>query len=280
LTTKKKLPVTMIGAGAVGSALALALYKKKFTLRAVVSKNGESARRLGRRLHSPYGSVRSIPGLEAEGILFLAVPDNEIKHVARLLSQNRTDFSGSIVFHCSGALSSEVLSPFRKKGAAVGSFHPLQTFPGGKSDSGTLKNIWIGIEGDKKATTLGRFLARELGAHSLILSPKQKILYHIAAVFSSNYFVTLLSVVEDLGERLGLPRNKVLSMFEPLVLRSFLNAKTHSAAIALTGPIARGDFHTVRRHRWALAAGGLRRISDLYAALAKETAILAAKKVL
>lgn len=270
----------MIGAGAVGSALALALHKRNFTLHAVFSKNGESARRLGRKVHALYGSVRSIPRLEAGGILFLAVPDDEIRNAARLLSQKGADFSGSVVFHCSGALSSKVLSPFKKKGAAIGSFHPLQTFPGAKADPGALKNIWIGIEGDKKAIILGKFLARELGARSLILSPEQKVLYHIAAVFSSNYFVTLLSVVEELGERVGLRRQMVVSMFEPIILRSYLNAKTHTAATALTGPIARGDLRTVRRHRSALTAGGLGRISNLYAALAKETAVLATKKVM
>ncbi len=278
LSQKKNLPITIIGAGAVGSALALALHNRNFIVRLVVSKRGASARRLGQKLDAPYGTLRALHGIEPGGILFLTVPDDEISGVARLVSQRGADFTGTIVYHCSGALASDVLSPLRLKGAAVGSFHPLQTFPGTNADPEALSNIWIGIEGDRKATALGKHLARELGSRALVLSPQQKILYHIAAVFSSNFFTTILSVVEELGGRLGLPRNTVMSMYEPIILRSYMNAKLNSAANALTGPIARGDFRTVRRHRSALKAGGMERIADLYGALAKETKVLASKK--
>jgi predicted short-subunit dehydrogenase-like oxidoreductase (DUF2520 family) len=278
LSPKKNLPITIIGAGAVGSALALALHKRKFTLRLVVSHKEESARRLGRKVHAFYGTQRSMPGFEPGGIFFLAVPDDEIEGVARWVAHTGTDFTRSIVFHCSGALSSDLLSPLRRKGAAVGSFHPLQSFPGTKADPQALEKIWIGIEGDRKAKEFGRYLARELRSRSIILSPQQKTLYHLAAVFSSNFLVTILSVVEELGGELGLSRNRVMSMVEPILLRSFMNAKLNSAATALTGPIARGDLRTVRKHRSALRAGGMKRIAALYTALARETAVLASKK--
>jgi predicted short-subunit dehydrogenase-like oxidoreductase (DUF2520 family) len=278
LRAKKKLPITIIGAGPVGTALAIALKRKQYPLQLVLSRKGKSAKTLGRRVLAPYASMRSTERIVAEGIIFIAVPDDEIKNVVQTLSRRFEDFSRSIIFHTSGALSSEGLSQLKRKGASVGSFHPLQTFPKSGVSSGRLKNIWIGIEGDSRAVGAAKRIAQDLDAHPILLSAGQKTLYHIAAVFGSNYFATLLSVIEELGKRIQVPRKKMIAMVEPLILQSLMNVKNTSAAAALTGPIARGDFGTVRKHRMELNKKGLKHISHLYAALAKETSRIASRK--
>ena len=279
LRAKKKFPVTIIGAGPVGSALALALKKKEYPVRVVFSRKGKSAKALGQRILALHARLRSTKRFGVEGIIFIAVPDDEIDNVVQILSRSHEDFSRSIVFHTSGALSSKILSPLERKGATVGSFHPVQTFPKSTVTSGWLENIWIGIEGDKKAVVAARRIVHDFAARSFVLSSRQKVLYHVAAVFSSNYFVTLLSVVEELGKRIHLRRRKLISIFEPLILQSLMNVKKSSAASALTGPIARGDVQTLKRHRLELGKKGLRNISQLYSALAKETSRLASRKV-
>ena len=278
MSSKRLPPVIIVGSGAVGTALALALHKHRYPVLTVVSKSGRSARRLGRRIHSSYGRLRSLALPKSGGIIFLAVPDDEIRSAANLLSQQQIDFSRSIVFHCSGALVSDELAELKKKGASVGSFHPLQTFVRRSSSSDNLRGIWIGIEGDRAAIARGEHIAKDIGAHSLVLSRKQKVLYHIAAVFSSNYLVTLLSVVEELGTRIRLPQRKVVTIFKPLILESISNVNRLTAAGSLTGPIARGDLRTVRKHRAELNKRGLGRISLLYDALAKATVHLASKR--
>jgi len=279
LRAKKKLPVTIIGAGAVGSALALALWKKKYPIRVVLSKNGRSAKTVGQSVHAPHARLQAVKHFIAEGMIFIIVPDDEIKSVVLLLSRRCKDFSRSIVFHTSGALSSKLLSLVKRKGATVGSFHPVQTFTKSDNTSQRLQNIWIGIEGDKKAIAAGEKIAHDVGAWPFVLSSEQKALYHIAAVFSSNYIVTLLSIVEELGKRIHLSRRKTISIFEPLILQSFENVKKYSAASALTGPIARGDVHTLKRHRYELKKRSMDHIIHLYSTLAMETSRLASKKV-
>jgi len=280
LSAQQKLPITIIGAGPVGTALALALKQKKYPLRLVLSKRGKSANVLGRRLRAPHGRLQSEEFEGVDGIVFIAVPDDEIENVVRILSRRFGDFSRSIVFHTSGALSSGGLSRLKQKGASVGSFHPLQTFPKSGNTSGRLKNIWIGIEGDHKAVKTAQRVVRDLGARAILLSAGQKTLYHVAAVFASNYFITLLSVIEELGARIRVPRKKILAMLEPLILQSLMNVKISSAAAALTGPIARGDFGTVRNHRRELSRRGLEHISQLYGALAKETSRVVSRKAM
>jgi predicted short-subunit dehydrogenase-like oxidoreductase (DUF2520 family) len=275
LALSKKLPVTIIGAGAVGSALALALHKKHYDIGTVISKSGRSARLLGRKVHASQTGI--LPTcVPVDGIIFIAVPDDEIKNVVHELSKRQNDFSGAVIFHTSGALSSEALMALRKKGAVVGSFHPLQTFP--KRNAVDLLGVTVAIEGDRKAVNCGKRIARRLGSRPFVLSSEEKVLYHIAAVFGSNYVVTLLSVVEELGKHIGVSQRNVVSMFEPLVLQSVKNVRNHSAALALTGPIARGDVHTIKRHRDVLKMKELKHISVLYSALAKATARLALKE--
>jgi predicted short-subunit dehydrogenase-like oxidoreductase (DUF2520 family) len=277
LTPRRTLPITIIGAGAVGYALALSLHKKQYFIRAVFSKTGKSAKLLGKKVGASQSGILSTQDRN-NGVFFIAVPDDEIKNVVRRLIHHQSDFSGSLVFHTSGALSSDVLLPLKKKGAAVGSFHPLQTFPRSKIGSVNLREIFVAVEGDRKAVAAGKRIARGIEARPFVLSSQQKVLYHIAAVFGSNYFVTLLSVVEELGLRIGVPQRKIISMIKPLILQSLNNVRTQSASSALTGPIARGDARTINKHRSALKTKKLRHISELYTALAKATTRLASKK--
>ena len=277
LTPRKTLPITIIGAGAVGHALALSLHKKHYFIRAVFSKSGKSARLLGKKVEAARSGILSTQARNS-GIFFITVPDDEIKNVVRRLLHRGSDFSSSLVFHTSGALSSDVLLPLKRKGAMVGSFHPLQTFPKSQIGSVYFQEIFVAVEGDRKAVAAGKRIARRIGARPFVLSSQQKVLYHIAAVFGSNYFVTLLSVIEELGLRIGVPQRKMVAMIEPLILQSFQNVRMESASSALTGPIARGDVRTISRHRSVLKTKKLRHIFELYTALAKATMRLASKK--
>ena len=278
MTRRSSLPVTIVGAGQVGCALAVGLKSRGHSVRYVASRNRNSARFVGRIVHARFGPLDALPRPIPPSIYFLAVPDDEIHRVTAQLARMSVDFSGSVAFHCSGALASDVLQPLREKGAAVGSLHPLQTFAARKGDATLLEHIWFGLEGDRRAVSLGRDIVRELQSRVILLQPEQKALYHIAAVFASNYFVTLLSVVEDIGGKLGLSRRQTMLMFGPIIQRTLENVKEKSAAAALTGPIARGDVRTLRRHRSALRTSGEKSIARLYETLAEHTQRLAGKK--
>jgi predicted short-subunit dehydrogenase-like oxidoreductase (DUF2520 family) len=103
-------------------------------------------------------------------------------------------------------------------------------------------------------------------------------LYHIAAVFSSNYIVTLLSVVEELGSQFGLEEHETISLFKPLLETTIENVRRMGATHALTGPIARWDVETIRRHTNALSNKKFSGILSLYASLGLATARLASQQ--
>jgi len=154
-------------------------------------------------------------------------------------------WTGRIVAHCSGFLTSDELVSIRKKGGSVASFHPLQTFTNG-SDSDGFKDINISLEGDPKAVELLQKVILDLEANVLFLDQNQKSILHISAVFLSNYLITLGSIAERLIQK-SIP-GRDLSLLHPLLLQTASNLAKNKPAWALTGPVSRGDVQTVSKH--------------------------------
>ena len=269
-----KKRITIIGAGSVGTALALACSKEGYEIAAVYSRNASDAVKLARRVSAGEASALVDRRKPISGMVFLTVPDDAVAAAAATMAAQQKHWKGVTVYHTSGALASPALSALKKSGASTGSFHPLQTFPK-QGKPGTLGNVHVCVEGDAAAVSAGKNLASELGAHPFVLTEKQKVLYHIAAVFSPNYVVTLLSIVEKLGSQFGLEERATISLFRPLLETTIENVYRMGATHALTGPIARWDVETIRRHTNALSNKKFNGILSLYASLGLATVRLA-----
>jgi predicted short-subunit dehydrogenase-like oxidoreductase (DUF2520 family) len=213
--------------------------------------------------------------LPSDGIVFIAVPDDALREVVSRLCADQRATSTAVVLHTSGALPGEILAPLRQFGAAIGSFHPLMLFPRGRSTGNEFTDCPIAIEGDKRATSLALKMARALKAKPFSIPIEKKTLYHIAAVFASNYFVTLLSAVERTAAALNIPREEIVALFQPLIRQTLDAVVRTSPHAALTGPIARNDRDTIRRHLDALRDLGDEDTLALYIELGLATARLA-----
>ena len=96
----------------------------------------------------------------------------------------------------------------------------------------------------------GVWLAETLGLRPFALADDRRAVYHAGAAMASNFLVTLYRAAAGLFEDAGAPPEALV----PLMQRTIENG------FELTGPIARGDWETVDRHRAALhgtAAGTL-----------------------
>ncbi len=244
----RRFNVSLIGAGKVGTTLALLFRRSGNNIVAVVSRNRDSAKRCGRIVSCRNCSddLSAIPS--STNLILIAVPDRSIRSVAASIARLPLRFSTSVVFHTSGVHTSEELAPLASRGATVLSLHPMQTFPMQRSIDGQLrsmKGISYGIEGPSRSLIIGKQLVRSLGGIPLVVPKDAKILYHCACVIASNYAVTLVGAVEAISRTFA--RGKVDS-FKPLVETSFANAFATGARNALTGPIARGDIEVVAKH--------------------------------
>jgi predicted short-subunit dehydrogenase-like oxidoreductase (DUF2520 family) len=267
--------VAIIGAGALGTVLARRLAERGYDVAAVFSRTEATARRLAEQVGAPMAGT-DLADLPPEiRLVFCCVPDDAIAAVARRLATAQSAWSGRIVAHTSGALTASILAPLKEQGAAVLSFHPLQTFQV-ESAPGVLQDIYIGVEGDTEAVDQGRRLARDLGARPVTLTAEAKMRYHLAAAVASNYTVTLMALVNEVLASVGLSRQKSLALVRPLVEGTWQNLQRHLPEDALTGPIARGDRATVQGHLDALT-GHLSHLIPAYVVLGAETVRVAVR---
>jgi predicted short-subunit dehydrogenase-like oxidoreductase (DUF2520 family) len=215
-----------------------------------------------------FRDTAAVPSDEPTAIL-ITVPDTAIEEVARDLSQR--GLSCRIpVLHTSGALAGEPLEALRRAGHPTGSLHPLASVTDATAGE-RLVGAWFGVEGDPGARELADRLVSALDGFRLDVDPDQKPVYHAAAVFASNYVVTLLSIAERLLVSSGVQAETAREATAALAAGAVANCRERGAAAALTGPIARGDIGTVRLH--------LERLSGperaLYSVLAAQTLELA-----
>jgi predicted short-subunit dehydrogenase-like oxidoreductase (DUF2520 family) len=162
------------------------------------------------------------------------------------------------VAHTSGATSVAALLPCERAGATTLVFHPLQTFSDPLTGCDRFRGTAIavtpsGSPPDPAAADLGFRLADLLGAKPFLLADDKRALYHVAATFACNYLVTLEHHAQLLFIAAGLPRDEALSLFLPLVKATLDNVEAQGPVEALTGPLSRGDVHTIAGHLAALA---------------------------
>ena len=192
-----------------------------------------------------------------DGIVFLTVPDAVIGEVAARFSA--TDPAPAVSFiHLSGALTLDVLAPLR--GHSVGSFHPLQSFPFPREPD-AFRGIAIAVDASTPALLhkLQR-LARELGARPRKVAADERVLYHAAAVYASNFVLAAFSEGVRQLMRIGWSEQDATRALLPLLDGVVANIRRKGVTRALTGPIRRGDADTVRRHLEALDRPDLYRI--------------------
>lgn len=252
--TQPSISVTIIGLGAVGSALSDSLRHLGYP---IIS---EWTRNEGTLWDSETGKQqtlnRSLPRKENElgDWLFITTPDDQISKVCEELSELSLDWSQRFVIHCSGGLSSDVCKSLSDKGAKTASMHPIQTFTRIPADTPDkiaevrkrFEDITISLEGDDELTGLLEKLAKQLGANPLRINAQQKQQIHLSAVFASNYMVSLMATAEKILKESGIEEG--LQILHPLISRTLANIIEKGPEDALTGPVSRGDVSTVKAH--------------------------------
>ena len=267
-------PVALVGAGALGTALAQRLIDRGVAVSAVVSRTGTSAARVaqglpGARFGTDLALVADAP------VVVLCVPDAALPGVARKLAETAGPWANRLVLHTSGVLPAAVLAPLAEAGAAVASFHPAQAFAPGTPAS-AFEGVPVVLEGPPRAVAAGRLLARTLGLHPVELPAGGKATYHLALALVSNYTVTLAALSTEVLGTLGIALPDALALVRPLLDGTVQNLHRSLPERALTGPIARGDVDTVARHLDVLQ-DALPHLVPVYAALATETVRVAVR---
>jgi predicted short-subunit dehydrogenase-like oxidoreductase (DUF2520 family) len=303
ISPSKPIPsVAIIGAGRLGTALALALSQNGYRIAALVARRTPRAR-LAARAISPrplaLGASR-LDSLPDTDIILITTPDDQIAEVATRLaqafvmrhdgSQRRSSSDDNapsskrrltrVVLHASGALASDALAPLGEHAFSIASLHPLISVSDAESGARNLPGAFYCLEGEARALREARRIVRALGGQSFSIAARDKSLYHAAAVITSGHTVALFSLATALLARCGLSETRARRVLLPLLASTLANLATRTPVDALTGTFARADLTTVRKHLAALqtaCAPGSDALA-IYALLGEHSLQLAARR--
>ncbi len=242
------MKIGFIGAGTVGTALAIKLNEQGYSVVAVNSRTRASAEKLAQAVPCCKVCNTKQAVADATDMVFITTPDAAISTV---VSEIKWHHNQSVV-HCSGADSTDILLPAKKMGAEIGAFHPLQTFASVKHALENLPGTTFAIEAESALKNTLKEMATALKGDAIELKAEDKIIYHAAAVMVCNYLVTLVKLADDLWQTFGIPREQATKALLPLIRGTLNNINNVSIPQALTGPIARGDAGTIKKHLEAL----------------------------
>jgi len=265
----------IIGVGMVGTAIGFLLRKAGYKVIVIVDKSPAALKRAqpytgGEAFRKPRKALQ-----EADCIL-ITTPDDTISFACQEIVLCPS-IKGKFVFHMSGTGGLDLLDSAKKAGAAVASIHPLQSFSSIDQAIQNIPGSYFAITADKKAQMPARNIVRDLGGIPFLISSDQKPLYHAAACIASNYLVSLMNTVESIYQAIGLNEKDAKKAYLPLVYGSLKNIENSGSISSLTGPIARGDLGTIKKHISAINKN-LPQYSSLYSSLGLITVKVAQQK--
>jgi len=224
------------------------LSERGYQVVAVSSRSRASAEKLAQSITGCRTFDNGQGVADAADLVFITTPDDAIAQVASGIQWH----SGQNVVHCSGADSTEILEPARKLGARVGAFHPLQTFASVKQAIDNIAGSTFALEAEEPLLSILKDMATTLDGHWIELKASDKVVYHAAAVIACNYLVALVKLATDLWQTFDVPADQATRALLPLLRGTIRNIETIGIPQCLTGPIARGDTGTIKKHINAL----------------------------
>jgi predicted short-subunit dehydrogenase-like oxidoreductase (DUF2520 family) len=147
--------VAIIGPGRVGLTLARALVLSGSS----VNVCGRTSRPLPAPL--PPLHLEWADAIAVAAVVVIAVPDDAVMAVATRLKSEGLIRDDQTVIHTSGRLDAEALAPLIGSGAALGSWHPLQTLVAPDGEPDALTGAPAALEGDPRAVAAARVLAEQ-----------------------------------------------------------------------------------------------------------------------
>ena len=284
-----QLRVGFAGAGKIGFALGLHLFRSGANISGYVSRSSAGAQWAAQCTNSvSFSSLQAL--LDSTDLIFITVPDGAIAQVAgEVAAAAANGLAGKIVCHASGSATSDELAACRAAGAACASVHPLCAVPDvphvtgdlteDKAHSGAanghaaqtapealpdrMTSTFFTLEGDRRAVDAAAFLLDAAGNDHCAIQAADKVRYHAAAVFVSNLVCGLTAEGLGLLEGCGFTASQALQAVKPLFTGNADAIAERGPQNALSGPIERNDMQTVRRHLSALDGQALQTYATL-----------------
>lgn len=256
--------LNIIGAGRVGQTLARLWHGSgTFTVQDVLTRSEPSAQAACSFIGAGTPVAR-LSAMHPADVWMLAVPDAAISASAAALAAalpKRKASKGttarakqhSMVFHCSGAQSSESLAALSDLGWQTASAHCILSFANAATAVQQFKGTACALEGDALAIATLREAFTAITAHCFEVASQNKVLYHAAAVFATNFLPVLQQLAEDAWRATGVPEALLPQLRVALLQNAVANITRLGPVDALTGPAARGDIAAIQKQAQVVA---------------------------
>jgi predicted short-subunit dehydrogenase-like oxidoreductase (DUF2520 family) len=242
----KNIYVTVVGAGKLAWSLIPALTDAGYKPDCIINRKISTAKKAADtfRIKCCSDKLKDIPA--DSDLVLLMLPDDQIEIAAKQISSLSSDVKDKIFIHFSGVYSSSILDSLSSKGALTGSFHIMQTFPSRKIFS--IKGSYAAVESPAKKINKFLFkLASDLELNAFEVDPSRKAEYHLTGVFASNFLVSNFFAAEKLFRQSG-SKADFLKFIDPILSHTMENIKNKRAVNSISGPVDRGDLHTIKLH--------------------------------
>lgn len=241
--------LNLIGAGRVGQTLAHLWHAQQvFAVQQVMTRSTVSADSAIQFIGTgtPVAELRTMASAD---VWMLAVPDAAIALAAANLAALARDkqLPPSVVFHCSGALTAAHMAPLAELGWQLASAHCILSFATAQSAVQQFPGTACALEGDTQACAMLHRAFSQIGAQCFAVASENKVLYHAAAVFATNFLPVLQHLAERAWQDTGVPAALIPSLRASLLANAVANINRLGPEHALTGPAARGDAAAIAR---------------------------------
>jgi predicted short-subunit dehydrogenase-like oxidoreductase (DUF2520 family) len=271
------MKISIIGAGKLGGALAIALAKSGHTIEYLVAKKIENAQKVAEFI-SPkpeFLSSNELSQISSETIL-ITTQDFEIENAARQLAE-KIKYK-PFVFHTSGSLSSDILQTLKDAGCKIGSIHPLVSISDAILGAERFADVYFCVEGDAESAAIAEKIVSSLNGKSFRVATEYKTLYHASAVTASGHLVALVDVAIEMLSKCGLDETDAREIFLPLIKSTVENLQTQTTSAALTGTFSRADVKTVENHLKILSENVSTEAIEVYLQLGMRSVQLAERQ--
>ncbi len=272
--------LNLVGCGRVGQTLARLWHlQNTFVIQDVLTTSMASAHAACNFI----GTGRAVEKLQAmrpADFWLIATPDAQLAQMAAALAVHVRGMPPALAFHSSGALGAVQLAPLTALGWQTASAHCILSFSSSATAVAQFAGTPCALEGEAQACAVLKTAFTAIGARCFDLASEQKLLYHAAAVFATNFLPVLQVVAEDAWRSTGVPADLIADLRVSLLNNAVANISRLGPAAALTGPAARGDLDAIDRQArvvsaWDKEAGAA---YEALSALALRIAVLRAVK--
>lgn len=197
-----RLGVGVVGAGRVGSVLALALAGAGHAITGVSAISAESRERAEAML--PGVPILEVPEVvrRSELVLF-AVPGAELPGLVSGLAKTSAWQPGQIVLHTAPEHGYGVFAPALSVGVIPIALHPALVFTGTSVDLTRLAGASIAVTAPTPVLPIGQALAVEMGAEPVVVAEEDRAAYaeaiQAAAEFSRAVVRQATGALRDIG---------------------------------------------------------------------------------